>query len=222
MTEGFKPNILETKEKVLPKYDAILIHGGNIRRTNKGFSSTNFHEGPEKSIGAHSRSRAASELFKKGEANLFIVSTGKTHPDSDAPTEAQVMKDELMRFGVPEDKIIKEEVSLTTLTNLEEVIKIIKQLGLKNIGILSSSWHLARIKAMYDSFKLKDDDIKTTFLSSEKILLDKSKRFLPLIERVYNRQSMKERILKEQQGMKDFKEGKYKSKPIEYNPLDNK
>lgn len=94
-----------------PKYDIVLVHGGNIRRKGDKFVSTDFNPGPEKSFGAHTRSRAAAELYRNGEARLFIVSTGKTHPDPDAPTEAAVMKAEMVRFGVPAECIIEEDTS---------------------------------------------------------------------------------------------------------------
>jgi hypothetical protein len=49
----------------------------------------------EKGVGARGRVVTAAIFYHLGMASHFIVSTGKTHPAPDAPTEAAVMKAEL-------------------------------------------------------------------------------------------------------------------------------
>lgn len=205
-----------------PVYDVVIVYGGNIRRKGNKFFSTNFEEGPEKSIGAHSRTRAAAELYKRGEVKYFITSTGKTHPDEDAPSEAAVMKAELVRFGVPPEAIIVEDRSLTTMGNAEEAAKIIREQDFKNIGVLTSSWHLRRTKAMLDTQGLETEGRTIKLLSPERILMDKSPHYKKLIRYVYARESMKQRIKNEKQGYDALKSGTYQSRPIEYKPEEKK
>jgi len=208
-------SISKEQLQIDPKYDVVIVLGGNIRETeNRGYVSTSFVEGPEKSIGAHSRALAAAELYKKGEARKFITSTGHTHPNPNAPSEAQVMKDEMARYGVPPEAIILEDVSLSTLENAKECAKVIKEKDFKKIAVLTNSFHLARSKAMFESLGLKDEGRELSFLSSEKILAKKSPRHEAIIRKVYGSQSMKERIKMEKKGIEDFRAGRYKSKPI--------
>lgn len=201
-----------------PKYDVVIVHGGNIRRTKRGYVSTSFLEGPEKSIGAHSRSLAAAELYKRGEASFFITSTGKTHPDPEAPSEAAVMKAEMVRYGVPSEIIIEEDISTTTLTNAQESAKIIRERDFRTIGILTSSWHLRRTKAMFDTIGLEAEGRKVKLLSPERILMDKSPRYKKIIREVYRSDKMKQRIKNENQGVEALRSGTYQARPIEYKP----
>ena len=99
-------------------------------------------------------------MYKQGKANKFIVSTGQTVtlpgknvPDPKAPSESSVMKDEMIRYGIPEEDIILEEKSNSTLTNAIESAKIIREMDFKRIGLLTSFWHL---KKQWLCLKLKD------------------------------------------------------------------
>lgn len=216
MEEGEEQASREIEQK--PIYDVVIVHGGNIRRKGERFASTNFEPGEEKSFGGHTRSRSAAELYRNGKARLFIVSTGKTHPDPDAPTEASVMKDEIMKYGVPSECIIEEDLSTTTMSNLEESAKIIRERDLRSIGILSSSWHLARIREMLNTVGLEKEGRTIKLLSAEKILNDRSPHFKHLIKKVYGSDEMKKKIQEEKQGINALRSGKYQPRPIDYNP----
>lgn len=70
---------LKSPEVKGSEFDVVVVLGGNIRKTKDGkWKTTSFEEGNEKSIGAHSRTLAAAELYKKKKAVKFIVSTGYT------------------------------------------------------------------------------------------------------------------------------------------------
>ena len=201
--------------QISPKYDVVIVLGGNIRETpNRGYVSTSFVEGPEKSIGALSRTLAAAELYKKGEAQKFITSTGKTHPNPNAPSEAQVMKDEMVRYGIPPEAIIVEDVSLTTMENAAECAKIIKDRDFRKVAVLTSSFHLTRSRLMFESLGLEKEGRELSFLSSEKIIAKKSPRHMALVKKAYGRQSMRDRMEREKKGIGDLRAGRYKSKPI--------
>ncbi len=212
-------------------FDVVVVLGGNIRRTKDGrWKTTSYKEGKEKSIGAHARTIAAAELYKLGEAKKFILSTGKTItlqgtniPDPQTPSEASIMKEELVRYGIPEENIILEEKSTTTLTNAQEVAKILREHHeFKKVGILTSFWHLERSMVFFESQRLDLDGKMLIPLDADQIIAEKSARHAKLVEEMANSDTIDKRIDAEVNGIKLFKEGKYQSKPLKWNPTKDK
>jgi uncharacterized SAM-binding protein YcdF (DUF218 family) len=208
---------LQKEAEKAPHYDVVVVLGGNIRPTirltKKVYVTTSHVEGSEKSIGAHARTLAAAELYKRGRASYFIVSTGKTSPDPEAPTEAAVMKEEMVRCGVPQGLIIPEDISVNTLENAAECAEIIRQNDFKNIGILTSSWHLSRAMVMFKAQGLEEEGKKLYRISAEKILAEKSPKYKRIIRKVYSTESMRQRVKGEKKGIGDFRAGRYKPQP---------
>lgn len=211
-------------------YDVVVILGGNIRKRKDGvWRTTNFEEGEEKSIGAHGRIVAAADLYRKGKAKNFIVCTGVSSHlpgqpgilDPEAPTEAEIMASELERQGVPKELIIKEDRSDSTLANIIEALKIIKDRDFKSVALLTSFWHLERAMVMMESQRPDIEGISITPLSSEDILAERSRHHKNLIEKVKKTPSMEKRIKAEKKGLEAFKSGNYKQTPHGTNPTKN-
>lgn len=218
-------------ERARTLYDVVVVLGGNIRQGSDGrWKTTSYKEGKEKSIGAHARTLAAAELYKLGEAKTFILSTGKTTtlpgtniPDQNTPTEASVMKNEMIRYGIPEENIILEEVSTTTLTNAQEVAKILRAHSeFKKVGIMTSFWHLERSMVMFEAQRLDLDGKMLIPLDADQIIADKSARHAKIVGEMANSETIDQRINAEVNGIKLFKEGKYESKPLLWNPTKDK
>ena len=211
-------------------FDVVVVLGGNVRRTKSGrWVTTSYTEGREKSIGAHARTLAAAELYKQGKAKKFIVSTGQTVtipgkniPDPNAPSESAVMKNEMVRYGIPEDDIILEEKSNSTLTNAIESAKIIRQMDFKRIGLLTSFWHLERAMVMFEAQRLDIEGRSITPISADEIVAEISRRHAKIVENMENSPTIKKRLASEVEGIKAFKEGKYKRKPLVWNPTKDK
>lgn len=218
-------------ERYRPLYDVVVVLGGNIRRAKDGrWKTTSYKEGEEKSIGAHARTLAAAELYKMGEAKTFLLSTGKTItipgtniPDPQFPTEASVMKDEMTRYGIPETNIILEEISTTTLTNAQEVAKILRQHPeFKRVGVLTSFWHLERAMVMFEAQRLDLEGKMLIPLDADQIVADKSNRHSQVVRDMKSSTTIDKRIDAEINGIRLFKEGKYESKPLDWNPTKDK
>jgi uncharacterized SAM-binding protein YcdF (DUF218 family) len=203
------------------KKTAIVILGGGIKKDEAGNWRTTNYDEPGDNFGVSGdrlRVVAANYLFKHGPEQLFIVSGGKGQlkDNPDAPTVAEVLKKELIAFGVPEEMIIKEENSGNTYEQLQEIKKIILEKELKNIGLLSNEWHLPRVKEMlerFDELRQIFESINVEFLSAEKICLEyDNEAWQEIIEQAYKSEGLKERIEREQKGVEDIKEGRYKIK----------
>jgi uncharacterized SAM-binding protein YcdF (DUF218 family) len=114
--------------------NVVVVLGGNIVKSGVGYVTTPYSKGTKKSFGA------------QGVCDCMILSTGKTDPeDQDAPTEAAVMKAEVMAYGVPETCIYLEEGSRTTEENARELAKLLSTESFqekKTIVVVTSSWHI--------------------------------------------------------------------------------
>ena len=94
-----------------------------------------------------SRAKAAAELYHTGRCNLFI-STGGVLRDSiyGRLTEAQILKNHMMDFGIPENKIILENNATTTQENYQFCANILANMfsGRRRLVTVSSLGHVVR------------------------------------------------------------------------------
>lgn len=148
----------------------------------------------------------------------MILSTGKTDPeDQDAPTEAAVMKAELMAFGVPETCICLEEGSRTTEENARELAKLLSTESFqekKTIGVVTSSWHIRRTDAFLKREGLKREGRTIKYFSSDTVLCRYLPEFRENMYMLYHRQEMKKRIQDEHNGYHALKSGTYQSRTL--------
>ena len=107
------------------------------------------------------RLQLALELENLFDPDYYILSGGLANPSA-GRTEAEAMYENLIKLGLNENKLIKENDSLTTVQNAYYSASIIKKLGAEVVIICTSPYHLGdpRYKAM-ESFinELKDTNI---------------------------------------------------------------
>ena len=137
-------NYVFTSKKVeiddTEKYDAALVLGCSVREI------------------LASRTNKALNLYLRGIVKKIYLSggVGKTSKYKDR-TEADVMKEILVSYGVPESDIIIEDKSTTTYENMVNTLELIKN-DLGNDGklvLVTSHFHQKRSKAMIEKM-LKD------------------------------------------------------------------
>ena len=94
------------------------------------------------SITLRSRLDRAAELYALGVAPYIIVcgARGEDEPD----TEANVMADYLVRAGVPDDAIFREDQSRSTRENLARAKVIMQANGMDTAVVITSDYHLWR------------------------------------------------------------------------------
>jgi len=107
--------------------------------------------------GVEGRVEHALKLYQQGLADYIIVSGG-IGPFSKDPnkTEAEIMADYLIKFGVPEDRIWIENESTNTSENVHNTMSIIIHEAFDHPGIpvnpivVTSSFHLKRTLALFE------------------------------------------------------------------------
>jgi uncharacterized SAM-binding protein YcdF (DUF218 family) len=86
----------------------------------------------------------AAELYREGAAPLILCTGGAVR---NTQTEADVMARELVRLGVPEDRILRETAARSTWENLLFSRGILRERGLRTAVLVTSRWHLRRASA---------------------------------------------------------------------------
>lgn len=200
------------------KCEVLIVLGGNIVKCGYRYITTPYQKGTKKSFGAQGRVITAALLYHLGVSDCLILSTGKTDPeDEDAPSEASLMKTELLTYGVPETCLHLEEQSRTTEENARELVKLFTTEPFQaksTIGVITSPWHLRRTDAFLkrEGFHAAGRTIK--YISSDTMISRYLPEFKDDIHLLYHRQEMKDRIQDERNGYQVLKNGTYQSRKL--------
>jgi uncharacterized SAM-binding protein YcdF (DUF218 family) len=120
----------------ISRLDAVLVLGGGVSMQGM------FDRSPEASGTTYSRLFNGVEVFKKSDAEMLVLcglgAKGFT------VSEAAVMRDLAVKLGVPYDKIVIEDRSLTTMGNALELreLGVVKD-GMR-VGIVTTALHMKR------------------------------------------------------------------------------
>ena len=87
------------------------------------------------------RAEKAAEVWKAGVAARIITCGGPT--GKSGRTEAEVLKEELVSFGVDEKCVVLEDKSMITTENIVNAQKILGE-GKKTIALVTSDYHIFR------------------------------------------------------------------------------
>lgn len=108
----------------------VIILGCNVKES-----------GP--SLMLHRRIEAAFEYLSENETAVCIASGGQG-PD-EPMSEAQAIRDELVKMGIAPDRIILEDQSVNTFQNIRNSLEIMDELGLERRAVIvTSEFHQLR------------------------------------------------------------------------------
>ena len=121
--------------------------------------------------------------------DLIIVSGGNVQENS-VFSESYVMKNYLLKYYIPKNKIIEENKSMDTIQNSLKCLNIVNKFkNIKQINILSSEFHIERVKAVFNHYFYKYNlkYIKSNNIISGEILKKKiknEKKYLSLFNKI--------------------------------------
>lgn len=161
----------------------------------------------------------AAAYLQKGKPESFILASGRTEKRKETEGRlhaSQYIKNELIKLGIPKEKIIEDNKPLTTFQQLIELKKFLKKRKFQKVIIISNNWHIPRIQALIDcvpELKFFRNNNNIELQSAELILLKHDcKKWKKSIDALNDEPKMKKIIASEKQGVKDLKLGKYKFK----------
>ncbi len=227
------------RERVLADFDgeapdAIFpLSGSIIQRKDGRYESVGSSDLSEHGLVTIGRARviAGAEIAKLfPESAIVANSYNRFNPDE--PTMASVVQDELRRRGIPEEQIILEEESFSTITQYVEMVKLAVEKKWTKLTILINEYYTPRATALFEHLDtiVQDDEFQRTlqefkdmgaevaFIESDEILGMMSERFTRHLDAVKQTPAYQETVAKEAQGLKDLLAGKYKFSPIPEKP----
>lgn len=170
----------EKKEKDR-KVDYVVVLGGRVRG-----------ETPSRSL--YERIKKAAEYLKEHENIKVVASGGKGKGEEISESEA--IKRELIKAGIPENRIITEDKSVNTVENLKFTLEKIKENESENkekkfkILIVTNDYHLYRAKKIAEllGFEAYGLGAKTPLISLPKSYIRES---ASLIKYYFTKNSIK-------------------------------
>ncbi len=115
------------------EYDAIIVLGAQVKPDGKP------------SLQLQWRIDAAAKAWK--DQNCLVVVCGAQGANEPAP-EAYVMRDELMKQGVPDEMILTDAESFNTRQNIDHAVQLLEGRNVERVLIVTSDYHLARAMAL--------------------------------------------------------------------------
>ncbi|MFH1832707.1 MAG: YdcF family protein [Candidatus Levyibacteriota bacterium] len=131
-------NGIEAQNKDYP-FDAIVVPGAGRVKKADGTFEPNYTQ--------KIRLEAAAFAYSKRFAPLIILLNGKREEgESEGKKYLENRVEELTEGTaiIPDKRILTEENSINTATNMEELVKIAKKRNLKKVLIVTNKNHLAR------------------------------------------------------------------------------
>lgn len=150
------------------KADAIVVLGGGTITKSSPRQIVEVN-------GAGDRVIYALQLYRDGAAPKVLLGgsyiswlTGETMTETGVSSPASEMAELMTMFGVPEEDILVQDISLNTAEEAEEDAKILKELGLNKIILVSSATHMRRAVPLFEKQGLAVIPAPTDYSFSDK------------------------------------------------------
>ncbi|MEK7551840.1 MAG: YdcF family protein [Patescibacteria group bacterium] len=198
----------------------VVVLGGGLRKDDTGrWCTVGLAQGGDNFAASNDRWRidAAHTLWKSDPSTTLVPSAGQgQYKGTDTPAVAEVMASELVELGVPESAITKDIESGNTVEQLRMTAKLAREMGLRQVAVLSNEWHLARIQAMLDhapGLVQAFTGILVNLVAAESILWAESKEWQERIKAARVDSGIMKRVELEANGVRQIQEGTYRWPP---------
>jgi uncharacterized SAM-binding protein YcdF (DUF218 family) len=134
----YPPRTLES----IPGGDCIVVLGGSLGAPLSPRIDVEFNE-------AIDRVYKTAKLFNAGKGRIVIVTAGNQPWSESRWAEAELIRDLLVEWGVPNDSIMLEGSSRNTRENAVYSRNIINAIGCSNTLLVTSAAHMPRAVAAF-------------------------------------------------------------------------
>lgn len=193
--------------------DAIFpLSGGTLWDEKSGaWRSTTYEEGDSfGTLGGYARIQAGAILARRYPKAKVVANTKCL--DDRLPTHASIHARELEALGVEKERIVLEEKSTTTGTQVLEALALAESQGWKNILFVSNEYHIPRVQAFYEKAK---SNVQADSISAESILIAESPGFKDAFEIIQKKPAYRLRLKSEAEGLEALRKGVYQAPSVE-------
>ncbi|MEK4346221.1 YdcF family protein [Paenibacillus sp. FSL P4-0184] len=113
--------------------------------------------------GGQGRVEQAAELYKAGYAPYIILSNAK-----ESTSKSGDMVQTALKLGIPKDLIFTENAAESTYQNAEFTLPIMQEHDFKSAIVVSSDFHMRRVKFLFDRV-YKKSKIELTYVGSPSV-----------------------------------------------------
>jgi uncharacterized SAM-binding protein YcdF (DUF218 family) len=91
----------------------------------------------------------AARLYRAGRSGRIIVTGGRLFAGAAVPSEAELVKQQLLLLGVPDDAIVLETKARNTRENGLFSRELLQEMGAGKVLLVTSAWHMRRSEAVF-------------------------------------------------------------------------
>lgn len=155
-------------EEIVEPYDVGIVLGGMITYDSQ-FDRINV-------VRSFDRIVQTMELYKKGKIKKIFISGGSGSLLETEFYEAQMLKDYLVRMGIPETDILQESESRNTRENAvytQETLDSLPNSKTNKYLLITSAFHMKRALACYEKVGMKVDPfVADRYVGERKYVFD--------------------------------------------------
>lgn len=192
--------------------DAIIVpSGGSVAdkdpQTGRTiYRSTTYAEGDAfGTLGGYARVEAAAKLAKRY-PQAFVMTTGKEGPDD--VSHANIQAAELQALGVSRDRIVLEESSVNTKTQVDESLRIVRERGWRRVLFVANEYQVDRVKAFVEHLPERPA-CAIAYESAESVLAADDPAFAARFARIKESEPYQRRLAAEARGVAAINDGTY-------------
>jgi hypothetical protein len=213
--------------------DALSILSGSVVKRGSREGSARYSSGSYEELdvagllnGGKARVIAAVEIARFY-PNMAIIANGNTYEN--CPPDAEIMKQELKRYGAPPDHVLLQLRSYSTFTEFVELVKFAAEHKWRRIVIITNEFQIPRaqqllrqIDTLQDPYGVSQDpDFRAAlpafrelapvvgFVSAEAVLPLRNPCYQKIVDQAKASREWQKRAAKEAQGLKQLQEGTY-------------
>lgn len=200
--------------------DAIALLSAGIKQTAEGrWVSTDLTQ-EDDALGAPGgvmRVLAAALLAELYPRAVIVAMGGmgydmpRNYPKN-RPLLCEILRDELLDASVQRERIVLERESNSTYQQLTALAILVRKHGWQQAEIVTNRWHIPRVRAIIERKLPKLKSIITLVSAEDVLVANNSDEWESGIVQAYESEWLARRILMEEQGIRQIKDGTYNFK----------
>lgn len=211
--------------------EAIFIFSAHTKKISlsgnqKRYVSSDFNDEDSFGVlGGKDRIVATATLAKIFPKATLVTTSRRLLSDSQSPSHAQVVAQELIDEGINQSRIVKEEKSFNSVTQIAVMLELVLKKNWRKIVAISSDYQIPRLEAIYSNLEkllgldpqtlqnfrqISSENRQIVFVSADNIL-----NFYPSLQSFsswpyHHSTAYQKRVESEQKGVQDILAGRYR------------